>query len=297
MSIVQFYKSQVKVGANLWPVMPGGGTLNWPQNHAVPSMAGNYWAINYIEGFQSPSIDVAIPLLDGSTWNNCPIKVATINAIFMTRTSDYQHDVTKVTQSLGIGLAFFDGFSGYGWPDAKGNSFSISGAKGEDVRFNCNFMLFSAAGTVPSVTTTPPDNTYPYFQGSPIRFQSLSFTKNGSAMDGLLSFNVNFSNNCSPDMSMVGAGPQSVLPVDINAGVATMSAQFVFQANASTHLANGDVITISITQNSITTIFTLNAIIVDDGNKSRNVSTARQLRTYNIIGAGTSNLVPPLTIA
>lgn len=294
MSIVQFYKSQLKVGSSyLWPVMPGGGVLNWPKNHAVPSMAGNYWAINYVEGLQAPSIDASIVLLDGSTWNNCPIKVATMNSLFMTRTNDYQHDITAVTG----GLIFFDGYSGFTWPSAKGNSWSLSGAKGDDVRFNCNFMLYSTNGTVPSVSTTPPDNTYPYFQGTPIRFQSLSFNKNGVALDGVMNFSVNFSNNMTPDLSMVGTGPQSVLPVDCNAGTATGSAQFTFQANSTAHLANGDDIEIIINQNAITATFKLNNIIVDDGLLGRSIGTGRQLRPYNLILAGDSNATGLITIS
>ena len=34
MGIVQFYKSQLKVGAALFPVPPGGATLNWTKAHA-----------------------------------------------------------------------------------------------------------------------------------------------------------------------------------------------------------------------------------------------------------------------
>lgn len=296
MSIVQFYKSQIKVGTALYPVRPNSGQLNWPQNYDVPLMAGNYWQINYVEGFQAPTVDVAIPLLDGSSWGNCPLLVATMNALFLTRTANYQHDISAIAQSGGYALQFFDGFSGFRWPNAKANSFSISGAKGGDVNFNANFMLYSADGTVPSVTTTAPDASYPYFQGTPIRFQSLSFTKNGSALDGVVSFNINFSNNMSPDMSMVGVGPQSVLPIDCNAGVMTCNASFVFQANSTSHISPGDELAVTVSQNSISSTFTLASVIPNDGVKSRTIGAGRQLRPYNLLVTGTDNATAPLAI-
>lgn len=297
MPIVQFYKSQISVASALWPVAPGGATLNWPLNLDVPSLAGNYWAINYIEGFQAPSVDVSVPLLDGSSGDNLPILPATLNALFLTRTSNYQHDITKVG---GTGIKFFDGFSGFEFPDAKGNSFSISGAKGDSVRFGCNFMAYASAGAIPTVTTTAPNNTYPYFQGAPIRFQSLKFQVDTGAgyadLDGVVSFGINVSNNMSPDMSMVGATPQSVFPIDCNAGMLTVSAQFVFQANSSSHLTSGSKIRVHVIQNSLTTVFTLNNILVNDGLKSRSVGTGRQLRPYTLICGGASNALAPIVV-
>jgi hypothetical protein len=288
MSIVQFYKSQLKVGSNLFPVPPGGGTLNWPKNHSIPMIAGNYWQINYIEGYQVPSIDATFALLDANV-DKCPITPTLLNSHFITRSNDYSHDTSAIVN----GIEFFDGYSGYAFTGAKANSFSLSGSKGDDVRFNASYLLF---GDEPTVSTSVPDGTYPPFLGSPIRFQALSFKKNGSFMDGVLSFNISFSNNLTDDRSMVGEGPQSNLPVDANAGVQTCSAMFSFQANSTQHIASGDVLEVWIDQDLIATKFIMNAAVVETPN-NRQIGSGRQVRPYACTMVGTSNSVGPLTIS
>lgn len=304
MAIVQYYKSQVKVGSYLYPIPPGGATLNWPLQHNIPFVAGNYWQINYIEGLQIPSIDATFALLDGVA-NNCPLLVATMNSHFMTRSNDYQHDVTAITNGVG----FFDGYSGYTFPSAKGNSWSIGGAKGDDVRFSASYMMYDAVGYgspssgLPTLITSPLDGSYPYFQGQPIRFQSLCFQKGTSeagkaAFDGVLSFNISYSNNMSADLSMKGLCPQSPLPIDVNAGQMTANATFTLQANSTQHIAQGDYIEVRVTQGAIDTIIKCRAGVVNSPN-NRGVGTGRQTRTYNMTLVGLTNVanVAPIVIA
>lgn len=288
--IVQFYKSQVMVGGNLFPIPPGGGTLNWPRNYAIPAIAGNYWQQNYIEGYQVPSVDISPVLLDAVSAKN-PIGNASM-AYFMARTNDYKHDTSPIS-----GFYFFDGYSGFNFVRAKANSFSISGSKGDDVRFNANYLLYDSVtpGAQPTVTTTPPDATYTAFAGNPIRFQSLSFNKEGSPMDGVLSFNISFSNNSTDDRSMVGAGPQNELPVDVNAGMQTCSFQMVFQGNDTAHIATGNDLEVIVSQGVINTSFALSNIVVDS-TFNRGVGSGRQVRTYSGTVTGTSNTVGPLVV-
>jgi hypothetical protein len=285
--IVQWYKSQMAVGSYLWPVPPGGASLNWPLNYSVPPMAGNFWRINYIQGFQQPSVDATIVLVDGSV-NTCPLVTSTLQNLWMTRTSDYQHD----TSAIAGGISFFDAYSGFAFTSAKMNSFSLSGSKGDDVRFSMNAGLF---GTIPSVTTTAPA-AYNSFTGNPVRFQSLSFTHNSSPLNGLLSFSISFTNNNTPDMSMVGTGPQSPFPVDVNAGEQTCSATFTFQANSTQHIATGDTITVQVSQGSIGATFTLSSLVVDTPN-NRSIGSGRQTRTYSCTVVGENDSTPPLTIS
>jgi hypothetical protein len=286
MPIVQHYKSQLRVGASeLWPITPNSANLSWPKNWDVPDIAGNYWAINYVEGAQQPMLSVGIPLLNADT-AKCPIHPPILNAHFITRSNDYEHDLANIP-----GMALFDGFSGYGFSLAKGNSFTISGAKGDQVRFSANYMLFG----VPTAISAPFDNTYPYFQGEPINFKSLCFKKNGVALDGVLNFSVTYSNSSTPDMSMSGICPQSVLPVDVNAGIARGSAQFAFQANAVAHISTGDDIEIQIDSGVIATSIKLNNVLVNNPN-DRGVGFGRQLRTYSLTLLGDSNIVGPITV-
>jgi len=310
MSIVQFYKSQLQVGANLYPVPPSGATLNWPKGHVIPALAGNYWDINYIEGAQTPSVSAQLYLLDGTT-ANCPIHVTAANAMWMTRAANYTHDLTAIVG----GLKFFDGFSGYSFADAKANSFTIGGSKGEDVRFSATFMLYDSSNgsSGPTLITTPPDASYPYFAGTPIRFQACTFQKKasgdlaalqagtGNDLDGIVQWNISFTNNVSADMSMKGnsAGTypyQSPLPIDCNAGRMQATASFTFQANSTQHIAVGDAINIRIKQGSISTQFGMQVAIADTQNM-RAIGSGRQMRTYVCTLAGSDNTNPPLKLA
>lgn len=311
MGIVQFYKSQLQIGtpgptAQLWPIPPGGAALNWPKNHVIPPYAGNYWQINYIEGAQSPTVDAQIGLLDVATI--CPLVPATMNALFMTRSNDYHHDISAIPKAMDtntVALKFFDGFSGFPFTDAKAGSFSLSGSKGDDVRFNASFMPYSAASgsplvqaAVPTVSTSVPSSGYPFFSGTPIRFQSLLFRKGASLaalspLDGVMSFSLSFSNNCTPDWSMVSGtgtpGGQNVFPVDINAGMMSAACAITFQADQTNHLANGDVIEIGVKQGAIECYFKLQSTVWDTNN-NRNIGAGRQTRTYNATVVGVSNL-------
>ena len=296
MSIVQYYKSQVLVGGNKYPVPPGGGSLAWPRNIVAPAVAGNYFVLNSIEGLQSPILDMTVALLDASTTTN-PLVSSNLNALFLTRSNDYQNDLSPISG----GVTFFDGFSGWVFPNAKANSFSISGSKGSDISFSQNIWVF---GSVPSAPiNVAPDTYYAPFLGSPVRFQSIRLSRNGNCalMNGCYSFSVTASANLNSDAGMLGCGNasfpyQSVFPIDVNATMPSVSASFVFQADNNAYLADGDVINIRITQGLIDINFTLNNVVIETG-LSRDIGSGRQLRTYACICKGTSNTVGPLTIS
>jgi hypothetical protein len=126
----------------------------------------------------------------------------------------------------------------------RANSFTMGGAKGDDVRFSCSWV-FGAPTSGPTAISTGGYSSgvsygAPGFIGTPIRFQHCRFWRNGASYPGLQSWDLTFSNNASPDMSLGGTS-QTVLPVACDAGMMTCSAQFTFQSTQTTdHLATGD---------------------------------------------------------
>ena len=303
MAIVQFYKGQVVVNSILYPVPPGGATLMWPKNYNAPAAAGNYWQVNYIEGLQTPAVDIRFGCLDGYTAGvqSCALRGAFLTA-FMTRTSDYKHDVSALTN----GLKFFDGYSGWTCPYVKCASFTIGGSKGDDVRFNAQYMIYdpSGVGTYgPSALAAAPITTPPGFTGSPVRFQACSFYKYPSggetwnAWDGILSWDLTFSNNMTPDLSMVGVGPQSPLPIDCNAGMMTCSLRITQQASVPPPVS-GDQFKVVIGQGvSGANLTIITGTLINQTPNDRGIGTGRQIRTYMCTVAGTSNVAPPITVS
>jgi hypothetical protein len=292
MSIVQWYKSQVILAGTAYPVAPNGANLSWDQNFQAPAIAGNFCQQNYIEGFQMPTMDLNFVLLDGSS-SVLPITASFLNSTFMTRSNDYQHDISAITAS------FFDGFSGWSGFKVKGGNWSLRGGKNMSLQFSAGFAAFRGSGdSAPSSITSAPA-AYTAFAGAPLHFQCLSFLKNGSAFDGINQFSLSYSNNLTPDMTMQGSGPQRTFPIDVNAGMPTASLSLTFQADAVSYIDPGDTLDILVVQNSLTTRFTVKLALPSD-RYSRNVGSGRQMRTYNsgvLLGTGNTNATLPVVIA
>lgn len=284
-NMIQWYKGMVMWDGILLPVVANGASLDWNTNYSVPALAGNYHEQNYIEGVQIPTCDLQLLSVDGEATKN-PILATFINKI-MTRSADAAHDVT------GYDFSFFDGYSGWSGFKAKANSFNIRGAKGEDVGISMQLMCYKpVASTITSITTAP--TTHNGWTGAPVRFQSLIFKKNGTAFDGVVSFNLTYSNGLTPDMSMGGAA-QQVYPIDCNAGLPTCALQLVFHANNVAHLAEGDSFEIDISQGS--SIANLACAKLLPGTlKQRNIGGGRQMRVYQCRVVGGNNSNPPLVV-
>lgn len=281
MSIVQWFKSQVHINGDKYPIPEGGANLSWDRNIQAPAIAGNYVQQNWANGMQMPQMDTQIVLLDGST-NYNPIVASKLNTYFMNRTADYQHDVGQLTG------AFFDGYSGWSGLFMKGGAFSLSIAKGQLISYSQSFACYVPEGQPEPASITAPTSAYDPFAGTPINFESVCWFRNGVPWDGVVSMNLTYSNNLSPDPSFTSDCPQSVFPIDCNAGMPTGTCQFTFQADAVQHIADGDELAFQIQQGVINTTFTLKNVI--PGNPyTRSVGSGRQMRTYNLVLLGTGN--------
>lgn len=286
-NMIQWYKGQVGWDGILLPVVANGANMDWNANYSVPALAGNLWEQNYIEGVQVPACDLQVLSVDGEGSKN-PLIAAFLSKI-MTRSSDASHDVT------GYSFTFFDGYSGWSGLKAKCNSFNIRGAKGEDVAISMQLMCYKPySDPAPSSITTAPFS-HNGWAGAPVRFQSLTFLKNGVAFDGVVSFNLTYSNGLTPDMSMSGQA-QQVYPIDCNASSPTCSLQLVFHANSVGHIAEGDSFTIKADQGSSDATFLCQKLLPGTL-KSRNIGGGRQMRVYTCRVVGTDNSNPPLVVS
>jgi hypothetical protein len=313
MSIRQYYRSRVRLNNQAFPVHPNGASLNWNRNHMIPFFAGNSWQINYIEGAQTPSVDVNFVLLDENT-ANCPIATTFLDR-FMIRSNDFANDVYALADENSL----FDAYLKATFPTGgvKANSFMISGSKGDDVRFNANFMIFSptpgGAGSYIALDNNVAynSNDYATFEGNPIRFQSLKFLVNGQCFNNVVNFQLTYSNNLIADLSMAcGATPftedvsatnvlnptyQNPLPVDMNASQPSCALSIAMQTQHADNIQTGDSFEIQVVQGNIATSFHCSRVVIDTQN-SLAVGSGRQMRSLNCTVVGTSNSVPPLIV-
>jgi hypothetical protein len=312
MSIVQYYKSRVKLNNQAFPILPNGATLSWNKNHVVPFLAGNFWQVNYIEGLQVPMFDVNFAMLDGNSANN-PL-VAAFMGLFLDRSNNYGHDVS----AFAADNILMDGNNLLTFPNLKANSFMISGSKGDDIAMSANFMVYSASGVPITVADAPTHSLsdYTYFSGNPLRFQSLNFLLNGTtALENIVSFSFSFTNNLTADLSMrattstspdvtfdtsgstpLSATYQSPFPVDCNAGQMACSARFVMQTQYADNLQTGDSVDVIIDQNAIGLKFRLSRLVIDTHNV-RTIGSGRQMRTLMATVVGTDNETPPVIVS
>lgn len=320
MGITQFYRSRFMIGNTAFPVPPGGGQLDFPENFAVPMYAGHDWQYSYKEGATYPQVDLTMGCLDGNS-SQCPLSSDLLRAWFFERT--LYSEMTRQHDTYGVeDVTFFDGYSGWMFAAAKFNSFQISGSKGDDVGFRANAMMYGPH-------TDGTDNYSPVvsvdegvgFTGAPVRFQSLSFFKNGAiteppgvevppnlptaaigdCLNGVMSFSISYTNNVTADASMQcglvadsNGDYQSILPIDANAGIPTVSGVITVQSFNENVIQTGDAIQIGIRQGGIATLLTIPHIIINT-RKNRNIGFGRQMRTYTFQGlGGNGNSIPPM---
>jgi len=319
MSIRQYYKSRARLNNQAFPVQPNGASLNWNKNHMIPFFAGNFWQVNYIEGLQTPSFDVNFVLLDGNV-ATCPLHPASGYLLdrFITRSDDFSHDVTAFSSADGTGLSgtnyVCDAYLKLGFPGVKGNSFMISGSKGDDVRMSANCMIYSAnpANSIQKTIESYSSADYPTFEGNPIRFQALKFLLNGSCIDNIVSFQLTYSNNLVADLSMacgttlyddgtsatdpIGSTFQNPLPIDVNASQPSCALSLMMQTQHADNIQTGDYLEIQIVQGSISTSLLCSRLVIDTQN-SVSIGAGRQMRPLNCTVVGIDNNTPPLIIS
>jgi hypothetical protein len=276
------------------PIQPGGGRLNWNSNDSIPQVVGNYWLQNYIEGFQMPTMDLTYVLLDGAA-ANCPLH-STILQQFMTRSNDSIHDVSAIA-----GAYFFDGSSGFTFSKCKPGAFTLSGAKGDGVNMSASYACYVGNGDALPLAISAAPGAYTPFGGAPIRFQACDFETGvayTTCLDHVVSWNLSFSNNLTPDMSMLCGPGQQVYPIDVNAGMQTASLRVVFNADVNVpnnHLNDGDSFAVNIHQNGVGSKVICPKIIVHSKNE-RNIGGGRQMRVYNCTCIGLDNTSGPVLV-
>lgn len=303
--ITQSYVSQFLIGTTVFPVLLGSASLSHDRNIDAPPIAGNYGQINYAELMRMPMISAGFALLDGDE-ASCMLAEPMIKQ-FITRAAAPTNDVSAFA-GAGSGAAanvvqFWDGKTGWKFPQCKGASFTISGSKNASVQLSANFMAYAtatqiAASGVAEISSAPASAAC--FSGNPITYANCSFFKNGSSLGGVYSWDITFNNNMTPDLSMETSTGQSQYPVDVNAGLPTASLRVVFQSDHTTAaLAAGDTFGVLISHGGASTRITVNNFVpVSD--TSRSIGNGRQMRPYqgnamSKCSAGT--FTAPLTIA
>lgn len=278
MSVVQSYKAQIYVHGAVIPCKLGGASLQWRENYIRPGVTGNYWQQNKTPGFQLPMIDADFALLDADP-TLCPLHW-TLLQTFLNRSNDNQHDVSPIANPK-----FFDGSSGWDLPFCKPATFTLSGGKNQEVQMSATYACYVPEGASNPAKRLTPVAAYNAFQGAPVSFTAQSYTTGPAydvPLDGVVSWQVTFSNNITPDMSMVSGTGQQLYPVDVNASM--MSAAFNITANARPDggdlLATGDSFKVSIVQGNISVGIILPSLVIET-DLERAVAQARQMRPYS----------------
>lgn len=318
MGIVQPYRSRLIVdnlgpnGGTTLPIVLGATSLDWPDMLRPLFPAGNYWTFNYQDGPQQPALNVGFGLLDGNQ-HNCPLSVMLMRPWFLDRTTDYTHDSIAIDN-----VAIYDGFSGFRFAEVKWDSFSLFGEKGRILSLQATALPQFPDGTdsVQFIGAGQLAESFG-FGGAPISFQGLSFFKNltystigynlggnWTFLNGVNRFHVQYSNNHSPDLTMVPRETKdaylnyvSSLPVALCAGPKTVVASIRIQSHDESVISDGDSLHFCVRQGQIATMVSLPNVVVTN-RRDRTVGVGRQFRDYSIIGfADDVNGLPPLTVS
>lgn len=276
-----WYKSQIKIGATAIPCYPNA-RLTCPMNWAIPAIIGNYWQYSYGVGLRQPAVDVTFAVRDKTG----EALSSTLLGMFFTRSADGAHDTTAVSG----GIQFWNGRSGFTLGGAKAESFTMGCSKGDEIRFSARFVGTSITplGAAPGVTAWDSSRI--------LRFKAVNF--GGSLANIVWSFNLSFSNNHTPDLSLNG----SEFPADQNAGMQTagfvISAQESDSATIEALDSSGPFSqTIVITGTGGNLTLTLNGLLNQTPNE-RDVRVPRIMRDYSFACLGGSGqTTPPITFA
>jgi hypothetical protein len=220
---VQWYTGYVTIGGVVIPCFPPC-TFNAPSGWIVPPLIGNYWQVNYGDGFIQPSVDIVFAVRDTSG----EVLSSAFLGHWLTRTTDTAHDTANTT------LSYWDGYRGWTANYAKADSFTMGASKGEIIRFTGRFLLSAQVGAdIAAITTAP--GSFSGFSAGPnyLNFDAVSFDSNLSTH--MWRFDFSFSNNCSPDMSLNGLRT----PANVNAGMMTVGLQGVVQARDDANIPGG----------------------------------------------------------
>lgn len=292
MSIIQGYRGICNMDGITIPALPGS-SVAMPKNYNLPPICcgGNAFQGMAVEGLQFPVFNfVLLPTADWFT-------AAIING-WITKSSD------DAPAQSACGL--FDGYSGLTASASKHASFNMSVSQGELVRTSTQFW---GQGTITTGITTAASFSAAAFPASPNTPVSWAQTGHAStaaaALDGLISWDLSWSNNLMPNPTLPAAGnvTPTFYPTESNAGMYTARIRLVFQADVPAPADGGDfTLTVRMPASSPYTVSfkCWNPILVD--NSSRSIQLPRSLREYNYIlrgkySDGATDLALPITIS
>jgi hypothetical protein len=282
MAQVQFYKSAIFIGDTPIPCYPNC-SFTVPKNFAIPPIIGNYWQLNYGDGLRMPTVELSLAVRNKAS----EVLSSTMMNYFLTRTADAAHDISPITGATYNGLAFWDGNSGWVLTGAKADSFTIGSSKGDDIRFNTRFC-----GSGITAIGSPP--TYPGWDTSNLlRFNAVTFS--GAMANKVWSFDLSFSNNCSPNLPLDG----TQYPSEWNAGMMTAGLRLVLQGSdaAPADAAAFNIVITGAGSPTKTATFTINNPLNQNPDDKR-VTVPRIMREYmlTLLGAN-AQATGPISVA
>lgn len=261
----QFYKGVILIGGSQIPVL-GGADFGADENDMIPPIIGNYAQLNVAEGMITPVVNLSLAPRDkaGEALANAFL------TYFLMRSNDAAHD----TPVIADGFTFWDGRSGYHFDGAKADAFTLGGSAGDFLRFS---VRLCGMGEPEPLTAAPGFTAY---TDVPIlSFPRLNF--GGVYEDRVERWNISFSNNHTPDGSLVGAR----YPAGWNAGMWTAGMNLLMKTTADADAPqNGDPIPIQIRSAldpaRIATVTVVNPHF--NNPKSRNLSPPHVKRNHQL---------------
>jgi hypothetical protein len=238
-----FYKAFIRFGNNLLiPALPGM-RLTCPKNWAIPPIIGNYWQLNYVEGFRQPTVDVNLVIRDVPS--SAPNGLEATSPLFWSYAlCRYDTDNSHDTPYIAGGITFWNGRSGFTMYGAKLDSFTLSTAKNEDLTLSCRFIgsnydYYIQETGAQALSPISSYNPLPYVvewgEYPPLRFQSCNWAngivspQGGSSnlADVVWRYGLSYSNNHHPNMALDGTS----FPAAANAGMLTCGLDLTVQAD------------------------------------------------------------------
>jgi hypothetical protein len=272
---IWFYQSVCTVGDLVVPVYPGD-QISDPKNWNMPAIAGNFGNFTVGDGAKNPTgtlnhcvRDKASEVLSASFWSS-----------MITRTNDASYDISAISGSTYNGMGFWDGARGWVGNGAKFDGFSLScSGKGDDIRLSTRVCL-TGKTTMSAPTVTPWDAS------NTLRFDALTF----SAV--AWSFNLNYSNNLSPNGALNG----TQYPSAWNAGGPSASLSITREITDPIP-TDGAAFAITITGSSGKTCVITCANPIWGNPDDSAVGNGRQMRTYSAQLRNASAQTLPISVA
>ena len=330
MANVSYFEAEAQVAGIVVPCLAGGGRLDHKRNYIVPDVVGNNGDINYIQGAQFPMVSINHALLDiakSGAITQCVLDYSWMSA-FVARaantTTGSLYDVVDLGLSTthvggatnGGTTGLFNGVSGELFPNAKCSGFTLScGGIGQPVNLSVQYACFVAPTGTPPTPPSPLTTAYlarsvttPYI-GTPLTWQNCSFYSGATPIEGITSFNITYTNNLTPDPSMIYGVGQTQYYGGANAGKPAGSFNFTYTVNtnvvgssvgqaAMNDLNTGEPISVLVAGAINKCRFTLNNLLIEN-DLDREIGTGRQMRSYSgrLLASDNTSSGMPLILA